>query len=132
MSLAPANQHHEPPAADRRRSPRRPVSRSVQLTGGPEQSCPPSELVDASDHGLLIRLSAPAQPVCPGDRVLATFRSLAGALHLLGRAVRSVRGDDDRWYVAVELDEMEPADRTRLRELFDAPDAEPRPYQGAG
>lgn len=90
----------------------------VRVTGGPEVPCPPGETVDVSAHGILVRLPAPGSPLCRGDRALLSLMLPDGALHLLGRATRSVRGDDGRWYVAVEVDEVEPLDRSRLERLL--------------
>jgi hypothetical protein len=104
---------------ERRRSVRRAVNLLVRLTRGPEQPCALAETVDVSHEGLLIRLSEPGTPLCRGDRVLLSFDEPDGALHLLAGARRSERGADGRWYVAVEFDEVEPLDRSRLDQLLE-------------
>ena len=120
------------PAVDRRRSPRFPRSLPVRLTHGPEQSIPDGETVDVAREGLLARLPAPGRPLCPGDRVLLSFDGADGALHVLGRACRSLRGDDGRWYIAVEFDEVEPIDRIRLDGLLDLTSSLDAPYSITG
>lgn len=47
-----------------------------------------------------------------------------GMLHVLGTAVRSVRGDDGRWYVAAEFDEVELLDRSRLDRMLEPAEQE--------
>ncbi|MFN0028113.1 MAG: PilZ domain-containing protein [Acidimicrobiales bacterium] len=103
---------------DRRRDPRHQVTVPVVVAQGPETPGPPGDLVDISRHGLLVRLSAPGRPPGMGDRVLLSLGLDDGMLHVLGRAVRSVRGGDGRWYVAAEFDEVEVLDRPRLDQLL--------------
>jgi hypothetical protein len=91
----------------------------VRLTRGPEQPCALAETVDMSREGLLVRLSEPGTPPLRGDRVLLSFDEPDGALHLLADARRCERGEDGRWYVAVEFDEVEPMDRARLDQLLE-------------
>lgn len=122
----------EPPGVivlDRRRSSRHTLHVAVSVTAGPETPCPPSETVDIGRHGILVRLAIPARPVCVGERVLVSLELEDGALHLLGRTTRSLRGDDDRWYLAVEFDEVEPMDRSRLDQLIDSAGPQPVPLR---
>ncbi len=96
------------------------------MARGPETPCPPGELIDISRHGLLVRLSAPGQPPGVGDRVLLSLSLHDGMLHVLGRAVRSIRGEDGRWYVAAEFDHVELLDRSRLDRLLEPAEAASR------
>ena len=112
-------------STDRRRSERRSMSFPVHLACGPGAPCPPGQLVDIGAHGLLVQLSAPGRPPGVGERVLLSLRLADGMLHVLGRANRSVRGDDGRWYVAVEFDQVERLDRSRLDRLLTLAIAQP-------
>lgn len=105
---------------DRRRSPRTPVHLPVSVSKGPETPCPPSETVDLCRHGILVRLAMAAQPVTTGERVLVSLELPDGSLHLLGRTTRCLRGVDDHWYLAVDFNEVEPLDRTRLDRLIES------------
>ncbi|MCC6438166.1 MAG: PilZ domain-containing protein [Acidimicrobiales bacterium] len=91
----------------------------MSVTKGPGSPCPPSETIDIGRHGMLVRLATAAQPVCVGEKVLVSLELEDGALHLLGRTTRCLRGVDDHWYLAVEFDEVEPMDRSRLDRLIE-------------
>lgn len=103
---------------DRRNSIRARICLPINLTRGPECPCPGGETVDISQTGLLVRLSGPGGPPYCGDRLFATVSLPDGLLHLLGCANRCVRGDDDRWYVAIALDDVHSEDRQRLERLI--------------
>ncbi len=92
---------------------------------GPEEPGPPGDLIDLSREGLLVRLSAPGRPPGVGERVLLSLSLADGMLHVLGRAVRCVRGEDGRWYVAAAFDDVELLDRSRLDRLLEPADHQP-------
>lgn len=104
-------------AADRRRSPRHRVSAPVRVSTGPTGAKPSGALIDLSRDGTLVRLDEAEELPGRSDRVVLSIELPDGVLHLLGRAQRNVRGDDGRWYIAVEFDVVEPMDRARLDRL---------------
>lgn len=123
--------------AERRRSPRRQVTAPVIVSTGPADASPPGEIVDLSADGTLIRLDAEGTLPARADRVVLSIDLVDGVLHLLGHTCRNLRGDDGRWYVAVEFDEVEPMDRTRLDRLLASaaasdPDTRPDATSAAG
>ena len=85
-----------------------------------ESACPPGQTVDLSPTGVLVRLADAGRPPCPGDPVVVSLVLADGALHVLGSAQRSLRGEDGQWYVAVEFGELHPEDSRRLLGLIDS------------
>lgn len=113
--------------SDRRRSPRRQVTVAARVSHGSDLPCSAGWSIDVSADGVLVRLPGSGAPLGPGDRAVVSLVLDDGALHLLGRASRNVRGDDGNWYVAVEFELVEPDDRARLEALLRSTAAPPEP-----
>lgn len=100
-------------AADRRRAPRYPLIGRACRVGCGERPLGSATVVDASSTGVLLAFPLQLSAVCVGDLVLVSVLGRP-PVHLLGTARRYERGDDARFYLAVELREPHPADLDAL------------------
>lgn len=85
------------------------------MATGSEHLIVGGESVDASAVGVLVAVPGAAMPVAVGDRCLVTIQLRDGALHVMAQVCRKERGDDGRYYVGLEYEELAPGDLERLR-----------------
>jgi hypothetical protein len=111
---------------ERRRGPRRVEEYPAQLIAAPEQPLPTGTAIDLSETGVLVCLPETSVPLRDGETVVITLGDTGARIHVMAEVRRHVRGDDDRFYLALEFQRLHPEDEDHLRRMVrqqaDAPD----------
>jgi hypothetical protein len=102
---------------DRRRAPRRVEEYPAQLIAAPEQPLPTGTAIDLSETGVLVCLPETSVPLRDGETVVITLGSRGARIHVMAEVRRHVRGDDDRFYLALEFQRLHPEDESMLRRM---------------
>ncbi|MCU1346036.1 MAG: PilZ domain [Acidimicrobiia bacterium] len=113
---------------ERRRSPRKVDAYPAQLIAAPEQMLPTGTAIDLSESGVLVCLPETSVPLRDGETVVITLGDAGARIHLLGEVRRHVRGEDERFYLALEFQQLHSEDEEQLRRMVrqqaETPEAE--------
>ena len=102
---------------ERRRAPRRVEEYPAQLIAGPEQPLPTGTAIDLSETGVLVCLPETSAPLRDGETVVITLGDTGARIHVMAEVRRHVRGDDDRFYLALEFQQLHRDDEMQLRRM---------------
>jgi len=102
---------------ERRRGPRRVEDYPAQLVASPEQPLPTGTAIDLSETGVLVCLPETSAPLRDGETVVITLGDTGARIHVMAEVRRHVRGDDDRFYLALEFRQLHSDDEEQLRRM---------------